>query len=37
MRTPMYKLHYYETLTGYRVALFTDKDTNTAFAQDVLA
>ncbi|EPY33438.1 trafficking protein particle complex subunit 1 [Strigomonas culicis] len=37
VQTPFYKLHYFQTLTGYRVALLTDKDMNTAFAQMVLA
>lgn len=36
MRTPLYKLHYYETLTGYRVALLTDTETSTQLVQEVL-
>lgn len=36
VQTPQYKLHYYETLTGYRVALLTDKEANTTFVHTVL-
>ncbi|CCW69470.1 unnamed protein product [Phytomonas sp. Hart1] len=37
VETPLYKLHYYETLTGYRLALLTKKEVNTALVQSVLA
>lgn len=36
VQTPLYKLHYHETLTGYRVALLTDKDMSTAVVREVL-
>ncbi|CCW62130.1 unnamed protein product [Phytomonas sp. EM1] len=36
VETPLYKLHYYETLTGYRAALLTKKEVNTALIQGVL-
>ncbi|KPI90221.1 hypothetical protein ABL78_0603 [Leptomonas seymouri] len=36
VQTPLYKIHYLETMTGYRVALFTDKGMSTTFVQDVL-
>lgn len=36
VQTPLYKLHYYETMTGYRVALLTDKEMNTSLIRSVL-
>nr|CCC93129.1 conserved hypothetical protein [Trypanosoma congolense IL3000] len=36
VQTPLYKLHYYETMTGYRVALLSSKDLDTTFVQDIL-
>ncbi|KPA86287.1 hypothetical protein ABB37_00513 [Leptomonas pyrrhocoris] len=37
VHTPLYKVHYLETMTGYRVALFTDKAMNTALVQGILS
>ncbi|KAG5466869.1 hypothetical protein LSCM1_01046 [Leishmania martiniquensis] len=37
VHTPLYKVHYTETMTGYRVALFTDKTVSTALAQSTLS
>ncbi|GET92806.1 hypothetical protein, conserved [Leishmania tarentolae] len=37
VHTPLYKVHYYETMTGYRIALFTDTEVNTALMQSTLA
>jgi trafficking protein particle complex subunit 1 len=37
VHTPLYKVHYLETMTGYRVALFTDKGMNTTLVQVILA
>ncbi|KEG15202.1 trafficking protein particle complex subunit 1 [Trypanosoma grayi] len=37
VQTPLYKLHFAETMTGYRVALLTDKDMNTSLVQGILA
>lgn len=34
--TPLYKLHYFETMTGYRAALMTDTNVSTTFAREVL-
>jgi len=36
MRTPLYKLHYKETMTGYRLAVMTDPEFPTAVAQEFL-
>ncbi|CBZ30839.1 conserved hypothetical protein [Leishmania mexicana MHOM/GT/2001/U1103] len=36
VHTPLYKVHYLETMTGYRVALFTDKAMSTALVQGTL-
>ncbi|KAG5491167.1 hypothetical protein JIQ42_01064 [Leishmania sp. Namibia] len=36
VHTPLYKVHYTETMTGYRVALFTDKTVSTPLAQSTL-
>ncbi|CAM43496.1 conserved hypothetical protein [Leishmania braziliensis MHOM/BR/75/M2904] len=36
VHTPMYKVHYSETMTGYRVALFTDKTVSTEVVQMTL-
>ncbi|SCU64337.1 Sybindin-like family, putative [Trypanosoma equiperdum] len=36
VRTPLYKLHYNETMTGYRVALLSDKDLKTDVVQNIL-
>lgn len=37
VQTPSYKLHYYETPTGYKAALLTSTDVATPLAQQVLA
>ncbi|KAG8348653.1 putative Sybindin like family [Trypanosoma vivax] len=36
MQTPFYKLHYWETMTGYRVALLSDRSLKTELVQSVL-
>lgn len=36
MRTPHYKLHYYETITKYRLVLMSDTSLDGTIAQDVL-
>ncbi|KAG5492708.1 hypothetical protein JKF63_01288 [Porcisia hertigi] len=36
VHTPLYKVHYSETMTGYRVALFTDNAMSTALVQTTL-
>ncbi|AYU83092.1 Sybindin-like family [Leishmania donovani] len=36
VHTPLYKVHYSETMTGYRVALFTDNAMSTAVVQGAL-
>lgn len=36
IHTPLYKVHYYETMTGYRMAVFSDKALNTSLMQGVL-
>ncbi|CAD2216745.1 hypothetical protein AGDE_01069 [Angomonas deanei] len=36
VQTPFYKLHYFETITGYRLALLTDRDTPTDSTQQLL-
>ncbi|ESL07888.1 hypothetical protein TRSC58_04419 [Trypanosoma rangeli SC58] len=35
VQTPLYKLHYGETMTGYRVALLTDRNVSTALVQGI--
>lgn len=37
VQTRTYKLHYFETLTGFRAALMTSQDVATDFIQDVLS
>lgn len=37
LQTPLYKLHYFETITGYRAALMSSTDLETNFTQRVLA
>ncbi|KAH9601510.1 Trafficking protein particle complex subunit [Trypanosoma melophagium] len=35
VQTPLYKLHYGETITGYRVALLTDREMSTPLVQGI--
>lgn len=37
LHTASYKLHYFETITGYRAALMTSTDLDTEFVQRALA
>lgn len=37
LHTPSYKLHYFETMTGYRAALMTSPDLDTNCVQIVLS
>lgn len=36
VQTPHYKLHYAETMTGYRVALLTERNVSTTLVQGTL-
>lgn len=37
LQTPSYKLHYFETMTGYRAALMTSTDLDTNYIQNILS